>query len=398
MVQGPGAAVTAVRAGNVFDGDRAIGPATVIVQEGSIVAIQTRHPDPPADAVVIEFGPDVWLLPGLIDAHMHLGWDAGADPVARLMSASDHALLEVTRCAARKALDAGITTVRDLGDRLYSSLRFASGLEANAWTGPRIVAAGPPLTVPGGHCYFLGGETCGEAGLRKAVRERFEHGCQVVKVMASGGHLTPGSPPPWQSQFSAQELAAVVDEAHGLGLSTAAHAHGAGAIADAVSAGFDTVEHCTFMTEGGISTDPLLLDRMAERGMTASLTYGRSPGAPALPAALAAKVPAVMKAHEEMYRAGVRIVVGTDAGIALGKDHDVLPYGLAELTGIGMTSKEVLRSATLHAARACGVGHRTGRLAAGMDADLLAVRGDPTRDLSALRDVVAVFRAGHRVR
>ena len=398
MRQERGPAVSAVRAANVFDGDRAIGPATVIVRDGSIVAIQTRHPDPPADAVVLELGPDVWLLPGLIDAHVHLGWDAGPDPVARLVSDSDDALAEVTRRAACKALDAGITTVRDLGDRSYSSRRFAAGLEHNSWKGPRIIAAGPPLTAPGGHCYFLGGETSGEAGLRKAVRERFEQGCQVVKVMASGGHLTPGSPPPWQSQFTARELTAVVDEARGLGLSTAAHAHGTAAINDAVAAGFDTVEHCTFMTEGGISTNPLLLDRMAEREVTASLTYGRSPGAPALPPALAAQVPAVTKAHQELHRAGVRIVVGTDAGIALGKDHDVLPYGLAELIGIGMTPREVLRSATLHAARACGVGHRTGRLAAGMDADLLAVRGDPMRDLSTLRDVVAVFRAGHRVR
>jgi imidazolonepropionase-like amidohydrolase len=327
---------------------------------------------------------------------VHLAFDASADVVTSLAACGDGALLDHMAAASARALRAGVTTVRDLGDRDYLSLKLRGRFPSTAL--PHIVAAGPPITTSGGHCYFLGGEAEGETALRAAVAERAGRGCDVVKVMVSGGNLTPGSQP-HESQYDLAALRIVAGEAHRAGLPAAAHAHGARAVADAVEAGFDTLEHVTFFTVGGVDADPALLDRIAASGVVVSVTAGSIPAGPAPPPAIAQRMAAILANHRRMFRAGATMVPGTDAGVTPGKPHDVLPYALRALVEqIGMTPRQALRAATSIAASAIGLGESKGRIAAGADADVLVVRGDPVADIGSITNVQAVFRAGLRAR
>jgi imidazolonepropionase-like amidohydrolase len=216
-------------------------------------------------------------------------------------------------------------------------------------------------------------------------------------VIVSGEPLTPGSTPP-ESQYDLADLCLIVTEAHRLGLSTAAHVHGPRSVADAVRAGFDTLEHVTFLTDDGVAADPATIAAIVESGTVVSATVGEVPGVGDPPVAVASPLEIVIESWARLHRHGARIVPGTDAGIRRSKPHDVLPHGVATLSGLGMTNLEALRAATTVAAGACGLTGRKGRLTPGADADLLAVAGDPLRDIRALQDVVAVIRAGRRVR
>jgi imidazolonepropionase-like amidohydrolase len=384
-----------LRAGHVFDGQRSLDQAAVLIENGNISGVDTSGAQPPEGAEVIDFGSDACLLPGLIDAHVHLVFDASADVVTSLAARDDDALLDHMEAAAAQMLQAGVTTVRDLGDRNFLSL--ALGGRSPATTLPDIVAAGPPITTTGGHCHFLGGEAEGDAALRAAVHERAERGCHVVKVMVSGGNITAGSRP-HESQYGLAALRIVVDEAHRLGLQTAAHAHGAQAVADAVEAGFDTLEHVTFFTADGVHADPAMLDRIAASDMVVSVTAGTMPHAPAPPPAVRQRMSSIVANHGRMFRAGATMVPGTDAGVSPGKPHNVLPYALLALVDqIGMTPQQALQAATSVAARAIGRTSK-GRIAAGADADLLVVRGNPVADITAVTNVSAVYRGGIRIR
>jgi imidazolonepropionase-like amidohydrolase len=385
-----------LRAGQVFDGERVRGASGVVIQDGKITGLDTGGTQAPAGAEVADFGADTCLLPGLIDAHVHLAFDASADVVASLAACDDYALSDRMEAAAARMLRAGVTTVRDLGDRRYLSLKLRQLPGAAAL--PHILAAGPPVTTRGGHCWFLGGEAEGQAALRAAVRERAQRGCDVVKVMVSGGNLTAGSAP-HQSQYDLAALRAVVEEAHRAGLPAAAHVHGAQAVADAVEAGFDTLEHVTFFTADGVSADPALLDRIAASGVVVSVTAGAIPGGPAPHPAIAPRMTAIAANHRRMFRAGATMVPGTDAGVTPGKPHDVLPYALQALVDrIGMTPVQALRSATSIAAKAIGLAGTKGRISPGADADLLVIRGNPLADIASATRVAAVYRAGVKVR
>jgi imidazolonepropionase-like amidohydrolase len=228
---------TALRADWLFDGSDAtlVPNPTVVMQGDAIVSVEAGGPVPDG-AVLVELA-GATIMPGLIDTHVHLAFDASRDPVGALAARDDAAALATMTVAARTAARAGITTVRDLGDRRYLSLV----LRATALTDrslPAVVAAGPPITTPGGHCHFLGGEVgeAGEQGVRGAVRSHAERGVDVIKIMASGGNLTPDSRPE-AVQFSRAELRAAVAEAHRHGLPIVAHAHGTQSIADALAAG-----------------------------------------------------------------------------------------------------------------------------------------------------------------
>jgi imidazolonepropionase-like amidohydrolase len=382
----------------VFDGERSLGPSTVLVDGGKIVDVDITGAAPPAGAQVLDLGPDVCLLPGLIDAHTHLVFDAGADIVATVGALDDTTLLAQMTRSAHQVLQAGITTVRDLGDRGFLSLKLREQLDAPGEPAPEIVASGPPITTRGGHCHFLGGEADGPHALRAAVGERAERGCEFVKVMVSGGQLTPGSKP-YESQYELADLHLIVSEAHRLGLRTAAHVHCPRAVADAVTAGFDTLEHVTFFTADGVDADPATLAAIIESRVIVSATVGFVPGMGQLPPAIADRHAAIKENLAQLHHGGARIVPGTDAGLAPVKPHDVLPYGIADLTTwVGMTNLEALRAATSLAAEACGLTGRKGRLVPGADADLLAVTGDPLADIHAVHDVAAVMRAGRWVR
>lgn len=384
------------RAERMFDGLTTYGASTVEVTDGVITSVHTPGAVPANDLEVIDLGPDSFLLPGLIDCHVHLSLDASPDPVSTLIAVDNETLRESIRSAALRTVRAGITTVRDLGDRDYLTLAVAAELAPEQ--GPDILSAGPPITIPGGHAHFLGGETTPDA-LLSAVRERHDRGCSVIKVMASGGTMTRNSTPPYGSQYTLGELRVVVDEAHRLGLPVAAHAHGTPAIRDAWNAGVDTIEHASFMGADGPDLDFALIASIASSSVHVSTTIGHLPTDPPL-----VLTPEQLKvfggaftSFERLHELGAGLVLGTDAGTSALKPHDVLPHAIEGVTAHGPSNLEALTMATSTAAKVCGVSDRKGHIRVGADADLLAVSGDPLSDLTHLRDIRAIYRAGIKV-
>lgn len=365
------------------------GRGMVLIEGGRIAAVDSAG-HAPTDASTVDFG-DATILPGLIDAHTHLCFDCTGEVLAPMLELDDDSLLEEMHERARAALAVGVTTVRDLGDRRFISLRLRERLRDRPSDGSEVIAAGPPITRRRGHCWFLGGEAETPDELRAAVFERSERGCDVVKVMATGGVITPGFLP-HESQYGLHELQAIVDAAHAAGLPVAAHAHGVDGIRDAVAAGADSIEHCSFGTETSVEVDWAVVEEMASRGTFASFTMAVRPGGTP-PPAVAARLPLIAHALVRLNEVGVKVACSSDAGIAPQKPHDVLPYGVvstAELIG----ANDALTSVTATAADMCGVGDRKGRLRPGFDADVLVVGGDVVADPSAIFDVRAVYRAG----
>jgi imidazolonepropionase-like amidohydrolase len=387
--------VLVLRAGALFDGEVRRSGADLLVEDGRVVAVEDSAP-PPSDAELVDLGADVTLLPGLVDAHQHLVMDASAGVVDVLNRSSDDELAAQARRAAAAALAAGVTTVRDLGDRGYVTLALRDELAAEPAAGPRLVVSGPPLTTVGGHCWFLGGEVDGVEQVRAAVAERAERGVDVVKVFATGGHLTPGSDP-GAAQFAPDELSALVAEVHRYGLPVAVHAHGRDGIAAALSAGADTIEHFSFMTADSVVADDALVDAVVAAGMRVVLTPGSVPGKPSPLPDAAVQLPLLLALQRRLVEVGVWVALGTDGGVGPNKPHDVMPYAVAMTTWTGRSPMEALTAATARAGEAVGLGGQVGVLRPGAAADVLAVNGDPTVDVDALVDVVAVYRAGRRV-
>lgn len=386
---------TAFRASWLFDG---IGTATaadplVVVSDGRIASVEFGPGAvAPPGAELVEL-PGTTLLPGLVDTHVHLAFDAGPNPAEALAERADDEALAAMAQAAAAQLAAGITTVRDLGDRDYLALALR-----DRGTGrlPTILASGPPITTAGGHCHYLGGATTGAKGVRAAVREHAARGVDVIKVMASGGHLTPGTAM-HRAQFGPTEMRALVDEAHRHGLPVTAHAHAPEAIAQAAAAGVDGIEHCTFLTIDDVHAPDELVSAIVAQRIAVGATVGFRP-VPGLelPPDMARRLPAVLAAMARLIEEGAVVVAGTDAGIGPPKPHGVLPRGLAQLAELGMGNAGALRAGTSVAAQVCGLGERKGQVKPGFDADLLAVDGDPTADIAALHRVVAVFAGGDR--
>ena len=380
----------AIRAGRVFDGERVVDRPTVVVEDTAIVAVGV---EPPAGAEIVDL-PGATLLPGLIDCHQHLCFDGNGTLEEQVTGIDDDALLERAAGNARRALRAGVTTIRDLGDRRYLTLALRDDPSL-----PTILSAGPPITVDGGHCWYLGGECApDDSALRAAVAERAERGCDVVKVMVSGGALTP-TYPMWESQFSTEQLRVIVDEARRRGLPIAAHCHGSAAIDSAVDAGVDTIEHCTFFSTDGRS-DPTdeLIDRISASGIAVAATVGTVPGGP-LPPIIAANIETVLTARRRIVEQGGVVVGGSDAGVGPNKPHDVLPRAFGDFQAAGMTPLQALTTMTSTAADVLGVGDRKGRLASGYHADIVAIAGDPIAnpDPEALLGATAVWHRGRRV-
>jgi imidazolonepropionase-like amidohydrolase len=384
---------TVLRAAWLFDSRTAtMVPDPVVVIDGSLIlGVSSGGTGPPAAAVVDLAG--ATLLPGLVDTHVHLAFDAGPDPFGSLAARSDDEVTEAMIGAGQTALRGGVTTVRDLGDRDYLSLGLRDRTDL-----PAIVAAGPPLTIQDGHCHFLGGVTEPTAeGMRAAVREHADRGVDVIKIMASGGTLTPGSGQD-VIQFPPEALRAAVAEAHRLGLPVTAHAHAVGAIGNAVAAGVDGLEHVSFWTKDGVDAPDQLMRLIVERRIAVGATVGQLPVPGAQPPpAVAARLPAIIANTRRLYEDGAVVVIGTDAGIRPLKPHDVLRYAPALLRPLGVGPADALRMVTAAAAGVCGLGDRKGRIAPGYDADILAVDGDPIADPDALHRIRAVYCRGAAV-
>jgi imidazolonepropionase-like amidohydrolase len=386
--------LTAIRAAWLFDGTNPnlLPNPTVVLDGRTIVSVGSAAPVPEGATVVDLTG--ATLLPGLVDGHVHLIFDASDDPVSRLAGRDDAAAFAAMAGFARTAARGGVTTVRDLGDRGYLALGLRRAATADP-TLPEILAAGPPITTPGGHCHFLGGEAAGIDGVRAAVRERAERGVDIIKIMASGGGLTPGSRLD-QPQYGRAELRAAVDEAHRHNLPITAHAHATRAIVDGIAAAIDFFEHLTFVTADGV--DPIpdeVLTTLARQAVTVGMTFGNAPVPGATPPpGLVARMPALLANARRMREAGVNMIAGTDAGIAPMKPPDVIRWAIPQFQQLGMTAAEALHACTARAATALGLGHRKGQLRPGYDADILAVDGDPISDPAALHAIRAVYVRG----
>ncbi|MEV7085908.1 amidohydrolase family protein [Streptomyces sp. NPDC093085] len=345
------------------------------------------------DGIPTKSFPDATVLPGLIDAHVHLAFDASADPVAALQGSDDETLMVGMADRARQLLASGVTTARDLGDRNGLAVRLRDAIAEGDLSGPRILAATTPLTSAGGHCWFLGGEVEGEDAIRAMVRRNVEAGADVIKVMATGGGLTRGGPAVWQSQFGEDDLHVVVEEARHAGLPVAVHAHGTEGIEAAVAAGVNTIEHCTWMAEdGGFNLREDLAAKIKAAGI--HVCTATSPNWRAFAERVGhERAEELFTSMRWMAQLDVPMIAGTDAGVTRAV-FDKIVNSMDFYQYLGIPLPKIIDMATVNAARALGIGADTGRLAEGYRADILVVNGNPLDELDALRRVRLVLAAG----
>jgi imidazolonepropionase-like amidohydrolase len=373
----------------VMTGDQTVTDGALVIGEDVLDWVG------PAGALPAEYGalprtdyPGATIMPGLIDSHVHLAFDGGPNPSARMRSETDEQQLVLMLHSARNLLGVGVTTARDLGARAYLDVVVRDAVAAGLARGPRMVVAARPITVTGGHCWFMGGEADSDDELRRMVRTHHKRGADLIKVMSTGGFMTTGSAP-WYAQFTRAQLAVVVEEAGRVDKPVAAHAHGIEGIHRAVEAGVTTLEHCSFVTETNERRfDEPLAARIAERGIFVCPTINVN--APYVAELTGIVVGEHLKAMHEM---GVRLIAGTDAGIDNTPHHQYVG-GLEYLVTLGFRPADVLAMATTEAAAALGVDAITGRLAPGFDADVIVVDGDPSTDIAALGKLQRVIARG----
>ena len=405
-----GAEVVVLKAARMFDGrgDTTVPNAVVVVESGRITAAGSGLAVP-AGARVIDLG-DATLLPGFIDAHVHLTGESADDWYRAAVEGLRRTVAEKAIRAteyARRTLMAGFTTVRNVGADDYIDVGLRNSISAGVIPGPRMLVATQALGARGGHCdttgfpYLLFGKEPGVAegiasgadAFRDAVRFEVKYGADVIKVCATGGvlSLTDEVDTP---QLTQAEMDAIVDEAHRLRKKTAAHAHGAEGAKVAIRAGIDSIEHGSFlddealrmMKERGTYFVPTLMAGEYAGGRKSTRTY---------PPEIAAKAKAALESRSAAFRNALRMGVK----IAFGTDSAVGPHGrnaeeFALLVEHGMTPAAALRTATSAASTLLGIDRRTGTLEPGKDADVVAVPGDVLADVRATEKVAFVMRGG----
>jgi imidazolonepropionase-like amidohydrolase len=391
----PPVVVRAARYVDVVAG-RYVAPAVVVVRGDRIAELAPATL--PAGAEVVDLG-ERTLLPGLIDCHVHLTSDLEADfYAAAKTTAADDALRGAKN--ARFTLEAGFTTVRNVGARGFSDVALMHAIDAGFVPGPRIVPAGHPLGITGGHADETGFapgvlESGPEQGICdgpdeciKAVRYQIKHGAQWIKICATAGVLS-FEGPVGNEQFSPAEIAAIVAEAQRHGIRVAAHAHGEQGMLDAVRAGVASIEHGSLMTEA-------IADEMKAHGtfLVPTSWLAEAIDMQKLPPQIQKKarflMPLARRNLAMAIQRGVKIAFGTDAGVI---PHGQNAHEFAVYQKLGMTPIDAIRTATTVASELLQKDDR-GRIEQGLLADLVAVAGDPLQDVSALEHVDFVMKGG----
>jgi len=399
------AKTTIIYAGRVItDADKpAAGPSTVIVTDDRIISIAPGRTAPPEGAEVIDLGTKT-LLPGLIDLHVHLTGDPGGDFRSETVDPDEWGVV-VGAKNARITLRAGFTTVREAGSAQYTAFSLRRGTAEGLIEGPRIIAAGPAISIIGGHGDVTGfredihavldqGYTCtGAVECAEKVRKASRAGADVIKITATGGVLSQQGRG-LEGHFTSTELQSIADTAHSLGLKVMAHAHGARGVEAAAAAGIDSIEHGTFaddtalkvMKAKGTYIVPTL---MAFEGVRERL--GKGIYTPTVEAKVRMTMGRVGQAVTRAKSLGVPVAFGTDAGVF---EHGRNAGEFALLVKAGLTPREALASATTAAARVLSMEDEVGRIAPGMSADMIAVDGDPLDDVRVLEKVDWVMARG----
>ena len=336
------------------------------------------------------------VAPGLIDAHVHVSMDGRPD-VSTAVEESDYTAGYRTAANLEAAVEAGVTTVRDLGARATLALDAAESVADGTLTGPRILAAGQTVIMTGGHGHWTGREADGPHEVRKAAREQLKRGADVVKCMATGGVLTEGAVT-GAPELTETEIEALVDAAAPTNTPTAAHAHGEVGIKNATRAGITSIEHGTFM-------DAEAAELMAEKGTywvpTASalagiVDHGTEAGIPESAVAKAEDAgDHFVEAWEHALDADVTIAMGTDAGTPFNFFENI-PEEMERMVEYGLSPEDALEAATVNGAALLGLDD-VGKVAEGYQADLVVLDDDPNADATAWQEPETVFRAGDRV-
>jgi imidazolonepropionase-like amidohydrolase len=397
----------AIHAGHVLEvkSGKMLSDQMLVIEDGKIVSINSAAGAKVAsDTVRIDL-PNATVLPGFIDAHTHLTMDPKFGYETLALSTSRQALIGARN--ARLTLIAGFTTVRNVGAKDFSDVALRDAINAGDVPGPRMLVSGPPLSITGGHCdnnmlpfeYHASndGVADGLAAVQHKVRENIKYGADLIKVCATGGVLSLGDNPQ-HSQYTLEEMKAIVADAHRLGRKVAAHAHGAEGIRWAAEAGVDSVEHGSYIDDAGIAA-------MKEHGtyLVPTLYLGDwmidNAGLTHLPPPLLAKakevIPAARKNIARALVAGVKVALGTDAAVY---PHGLNAHEFEVMVRLGLTPLQSIQAGTLNAADLLGWSGKVGTLEPGAWADIVAVDGDPLKDITTLARVKFVMKGGEVVK
>lgn len=370
------------------------GVDAIRVERGAITAIGMTAEISTGAAVRDMSG--ITAIPGLIDAHVHMVLDPDVrDPLAQTNGDAQTRFAAMAQRAGEMAR-AGITTARDLGGGEWLELELRDRIARGEIVGPRLLCSGQPVTSPGGHCHFWGGEAANLADAAAVIARQHEHGVDLIKVMATGGTMTKGSTPR-TAQFDQQTLTAIVADARQRGYPVAAHCHGTIGIRYAAMAGVNTIEHCSWVGEAGWGAeyDPELAAEIVRRGVwvspTVNVGWKRHQGSGS------DHEKRLLGNFAAMRAAGVPLAASTDAGIPNVRHADLAQALPVFAHFAGLSNVDVLKTATSGCAQAIGLGGVTGRLAAGFAADVLFVEGDALTDLACLVAPVDVLARGRAV-
>lgn len=375
----------------------------VVVGDGRIVAVHARHDGwrPPAGVPVIQ-EPGSTLIPGLIDTHVHLSMSAAPTRAEVMRDFADEDPARMMAGAAQRAqrcLAAGVTTVRDCGGPDLLMPRLRDERDAGRWVGPRILAAGTPLTTTGGHLHWMGRICDSAEDLRAGVRWLVEHGADFIKIALTGGMSTPGSDP-FHAQYTAEQLCPAVEEAHRGGRRVAVHVLSSAGIRVALTAAVDTIEHGWSISGIAQDFEPALAVAMAATPTFGSVTANHalrellpSDGMPGDLAELERR----LIPHRGLREAGVPLVVHSDAGGPGTRFEDFALSIEVFHRGMGGTASEAVQAASGTAASCLGLGRDLGTIEPGKLADIVVTDGNLAKDVRGLRHVRKVFMEGRLV-